>query len=206
MSSFRIGHSSKVEESTGQTGLVAIFAIGGICMFVVFGTLFYLSDVLEEQFHIEGVIKGCVLAIPLAALCLASFLTGKWIGQNKKRMKWITFIGIAILSACVLLCGMVLQIYMLIILLSLAGIGIGSALPCLDAMITEGIEKEERGTISSLYSSMRFIGVAAGPPAASLLIKISPRVMFYSISAVCMVAAILALFAIRPKQEDASSV
>ncbi|RNB67258.1 hypothetical protein EDM52_22920 [Brevibacillus invocatus] len=37
------------------------------------------------------------------------------------------------------------------------------ALPCLDAFITEGIKKEERGTISAIYSSMRFIGVALGP-------------------------------------------
>ena len=46
----------------------------------------------------------------------------------------------------------------------LSGIGIGVGLPCLDAFITSGIEKEERGTVSSIYSSMRFIGVAAGPP------------------------------------------
>ena len=40
------------------------------------------------------------------------------------------------------------------------GIGIGMALPCLDALITQGIEKEQRGTVTSFYSSMRFIGVA----------------------------------------------
>lgn len=48
--------------------------------------------------------------------------------------------------------------------MSIGGIGIGIALPSLDALITEGIEKEERGTISSFYNSMRFIGVALGPP------------------------------------------
>ncbi|TXK76391.1 MFS transporter [Paenibacillus sp. N3.4] len=181
--------------------LYAIFAIGGICMFVVFGTLFYLSDVLEDQYQLKGILKGCVLAIPLAALCTASFLTGKRIGQNKKKMKWITFLGIAILSVCILVCALIQNMYLLIALLSLSGVGIGAALPCLDAMITEGIEKEERGTITSLYSSMRFIGVAAGPPVASLLIKHSPGTMFYSIAACCVVAAVLALIAIRPKQE-----
>lgn len=51
----------------------------------------------------------------------------------------------------------------MLILLTINGVGIGLILPCLDALITEGINKEQRGTITSLYSSMRFIGVAAGP-------------------------------------------
>ncbi len=41
----------------------------------------------------------------------------------------------------------------------------------LDAIITENIKKEERGTISSFYSSARFIGVAAGPPIMSLVMN-----------------------------------
>lgn len=44
-------------------------------------------------------------------------------------------------------------------------------MPTLDALITENIEKEERGTISSFYSSARFIGVALGPPLMSILMK-----------------------------------
>jgi len=180
--------------------LYAIFAIGGICMFVIFGSLFYLSDVLEERFRLHGVIKGCVLAIPLAALCLVSYVSGRSIGKNKKRMKWMTFAGLAVLSASVLCGGFAQAIGWLIAWLCLAGVGIGAALPCLDAMITEGIEQKERGTISSLYSSMRFIGVALGPPAASLLVRLSPPAMFAAMAGVCAVAAVLALLAIRPRQ------
>ena len=51
------------------------------------------------------------------------------------------------------------------------GIAIGALLPALDAIITENIEKELRGTVSSFYSSARFIGVAAGPPIMSLAMK-----------------------------------
>ncbi|WP_144028652.1 MFS transporter [Paenibacillus ferrarius] len=185
--------------------LSAIFAIGCICMFVIFSTLFYLSDTLEGKYHIEGIWKGCVIAIPSAMLCLASFLTGKKIGQNKKLMKWITFLGIAILTASLVVCGFIQSLYWLIALISLAGIGIGVTLPCLDSLITEGIDKAARGTITSLYSSMRFIGVAIGPPLASILVKLSPQIMFYSISSTCVVAAVLALFAIKPSQEEKTS-
>ena len=44
-------------------------------------------------------------------------------------------------------------------------------MPALDAIITENIKKEARGTVSSFYSSARFIGVAAGPPIMSLAMK-----------------------------------
>ena len=86
--------------------------------------------------------------------------------------------------------------------LSAAGLGLGAALPCLDAFITEGIEKAERGTISSLYSSMRFVGVAAGPPAASLLLRQSVPLLLWVMAACAAAACLLALAAIRPKSDE----
>lgn len=53
--------------------LYALFAIGGICMFILFGVLYYLSETLESEFAMKGIVKGLVLAIPLAALCLFPF-------------------------------------------------------------------------------------------------------------------------------------
>ncbi|MDD9270543.1 MFS transporter [Paenibacillus sp. GCM10023248] len=178
--------------------LYAIFTIGCICMLVIFGVLFYLSDTLEEKYHLDGIVKGLVLAIPLAALCLASYIIGKTIGRNMKLMKWIAFAGILLVTISLFLNGLVHSLKMLITLISFGGIGIGVALPCLDALITENIEKPQRGTITSIYSSMRFIGVAAGPPLASILVKFSPQLMFYSIGGTGVIAAILALFAIKP--------
>ncbi|WP_028550241.1 MFS transporter [Paenibacillus sp. UNC451MF] len=185
--------------------LYAIFTIGGICMLVIFGVLFYLSDILEENYHIEGIIKGCILAIPLAFLCIASFVTGKIIGKNMVLMKWITFSGVTVLTASLLLIGFFHSVLILIIFICISGIGIGVVLPCLDALITESIEKSQRGTITSIYSSMRFIGVAAGPPLASILIKNSPSILFFSIAAACAIAAVLALLAIKPASKLSSS-
>ena len=44
--------------------LYAVFTVGGICMFVLFGVLFYLSTMLEETYQIVGMKKGILLAIP----------------------------------------------------------------------------------------------------------------------------------------------
>ncbi|MDR9854441.1 MFS transporter [Paenibacillus sp. VCA1] len=180
--------------------LYAIFAVGGISMFILFGVLFYLSETLESQYGLHGVVKGLVLAIPLALLCLASFVAGKVIGKHKKRMKWTGFCGMAVLTVCLVITGFSSQIIFVVAFFSLCGAGIGTALPCMDALITEGIEQKQRGTITSLYSSMRFIGVSLGPPAVSLLMKTNHWVLFGVMAVVGAVGGLLTLFAVKPEQ------
>src|SRR5690625_3515488 len=43
--------------------LIAVFIIGAILMFILFGFLFYLSSVLEDKFSIDGIKKGLMLEI-----------------------------------------------------------------------------------------------------------------------------------------------
>lgn len=195
---------SGIKEILHEKGrwLYAIFAIGGISMFVTFGVLFYLSETLESKYNLHGSSKGFVLAIPLALLCLASYISGKVIGQNKTLMKWLGFGGMVLLSAAMVITGFSKEIYFMVGLLSVSGIGIGVALPCMDALITEGIEKENRGTITSLYSSMRFIGVALGPPVVSLLMNRGHWVLFGTMAAVGIIGALLTLFAVTPNKES----
>lgn len=181
--------------------LMAIFFIGGVIMFVLFGILFYLSTILEEKYGIKGVMKGLVLAVPLLALSICSYIAGKKIKQNKIVMKWCTFISMVLLGGSAFLITFFENVYFLLGALFIAGIGIGAALPCLDALITEGIEKEARGTITSIYSSMRFVGVALGPPIYAVLMKSSHEMVFYTSAGVSILAAIAAFFAIKPEKE-----
>lgn len=182
--------------------LYAVFTIGCICMFIIFGVLFYLSTLLEEQHGIEGVKKGIILAIPLAALCLSSYVTGKGIGEEKIKMKWMTVVGLVLLTLSVFSISFSKDIYVLLTALVASGIGIGVALPSLDALVTEGIEMAERGTITSIYSSMRFLGVALGPPVFAVLMKASHFVLFITNTFVCIIALLIALFAIKPTAEE----
>ncbi|WP_028403188.1 MFS transporter [Ectobacillus panaciterrae] len=182
--------------------LVTIFVLGAVIMFVLFGILFYLSTILEKQYHIGGVWKGCILAIPLAALSLCSYITGRKIGNKKGVMKWCACIGFAILGGSFAIPLFLKGIYILVISLVIGGTGIGLALPSLDAMVTEGVEKEERGTITSLYSSMRFVGVAAGPPLYAFLMK-GPDSRVFCISGFLGIAgAVLVFLFIKPRGES----
>ncbi|MFC4597864.1 MFS transporter [Cohnella hongkongensis] len=183
--------------------LYGIFAIGGISMFAIFGSLFYLSETLEQH-GLKSVNKGLVLAIPLGGLCLVAFLSGKWIGKNKAKMKWTSLAGLTISTAALLALGLTNRdgIWWTVSMLTLSSSGIGAALPSLDALITEGIDKSQRGTVTSLYSSMRFIGVAAGPPVSALLMGVSSSALFLTAAAAGLVASLLNLFAIRPEKKD----
>ncbi|WP_273852977.1 MFS transporter [Guptibacillus spartinae] len=181
--------------------LTAIFAIGGVIMFVLFGILFYLAGFLEKEFQIVGVKKGAIIAIPLVALSLTSYIAGKRIGENKTTMKWCIFAGLSLLAAASIGVSFTERLWFMLLILFVAGIGIGMSLPCLDALITEGVKKEERGTITSLYSSTRFLGVAAGPPIYAILMKQSHEIVFYTSAAVTAVAILLCFVSIKPEAD-----
>ncbi|PGT86732.1 MULTISPECIES: MFS transporter [Bacillaceae] len=179
--------------------LFAIFTVGCIIMFVLFGILFFLSDMLEKQYNINGVKKGLVLAIPLLPLSVSSFISGKKIGQNKNLMKTVIIAGMGLVTISFIALRVQHTLIFLISFLVLTGIGIGITLPSLDALITEGIEKEERGTITSIYSAMRFIGVAAGPPVYSYLMSTSEHLVYYISAGSSVIAVMVVLLFIQVK-------
>lgn len=204
----RFIHNTKSIFAEHRHWLIAVFLIGAILMFVLFGFLFYLSSILEENYHYEGLKKGFLLAIPLAALCIASFITGKIMKDSLPKMKWISFFGIVLAGAAVIAQMLSDQFIYSISVFVFCGIGIGAALPCLDALLTQSIEKDMRGTITAIFSSMRFIGVAAGPPAVAILMKQNNQSVLFVLASLSIIAALLALKGINPegKKEKTADV
>ncbi|MCF6137482.1 MFS transporter [Pseudalkalibacillus berkeleyi] len=179
--------------------LFGTFIIGGINTFILFGFLIYLSSVLEDTYKVNGVAKGLYLAIPLLILCLASYFTGKRIGEETNLMKRLILFGNMLITISLITMVFMDSLSTIIIVLSATGLGIGICLPCLDALITEGIDKEERGTITSIYSSTRFIGVALGPPVVSILLKQSVNVVFITLAIICLISIIFTITTLKGK-------
>ncbi|MBM4761972.1 MFS transporter [Bacillus sp. B15-48] len=194
-----------VKEIFAKNGrwLYAIFFIGIIVMFVLFGVLFYLSEILESQYNIKNLKKGLFLALPLGALCLSSYITGKLIKENQVMMKWIAFGGLALLGGTIGILGFSKELWYLITVFLIGAIGIGASLPPLDTLITANIDKKQRGTITSFYSSMRFIGVAAGPPVIALMMKNFENMVFYLLTGLSLAGALVILMAIKPTKKGA---
>ncbi|USK36183.1 MFS transporter [Bacillus sp. F19] len=165
---------SNTKKTFHQEGkwLYLLFALGAFVMLILFAVLFFLSNHLEKVYLLKGIKKGFLLAIPLMVLCTSAFITGKCIKGNMKIMRIITIFSLLILSLSVPFIGYVkYNLFWLFFVTSIIGMAIGAMLPTLDAIVTENTEKEERGTITSFYSSARFIGVALGPPIMTAVIK-----------------------------------
>jgi ACDE family multidrug resistance protein len=181
--------------------LIPSFFAGSLALFILFGVLFYLSDTLEKApYEIDGVKKGFVLAIPLLCMVATSYTTGALIKKNGTLMRWLMNIGLSIMTVSLALSIFFFDnLYIFIGLLSLSGIGTGLLLPCLNTMITGSVEKEQRGMITSIYSSLRFIGVAFGPPIFEWMMKISNQIVFITVSSLAFITLGLVFFLIKPK-------
>ena len=164
-------NTKKVFKEEGKW-LYTIFLNGVLVMLILFSMLFFLSENLENVHDIKGIKKGFVLAIPLLLLCIASYISGRKIKGNLGRIKKIIIASLIAMSVSIVFVGFTSKkLIPLLVVTSIVGIAIGALLPALDTIITDNIRKELRGTVSSFYSSARFIGVAAGPPIMSLVMK-----------------------------------
>lgn len=177
--------------------LLTSYLAGASALFILFGVLFYLSQILEDKYRIDGLIKGGILAIPLLAMSTASYITGSKIKKQKKLMKTLIIIGMMLIGTPLGLASFIKNTYLLLFLLVVTGIGTGLVLPCLNMLITSAVSREERGIVTSLYGSVRFLGVAVGPPAFTWLMEQSRMLMFLSISGLAVLSAVLSMFLIR---------
>lgn len=182
--------------------LLTAFLVGSTGLFILFGVLFYLSDVIEDKFKIDGVIKGSILAIPLLGMVVTSYFTGVKIKKNDRLIRMLMLIGLITLAISLAVVAFFKQLYVMIGLLTLGSIGIGLLLPCLNTLITGAVEKSERGMITSLYGSVRFLGVAFGPPIFGWLMGISHKTLFFSVSGLAIVTFLLTLALINPAKRD----
>lgn len=182
--------------------ILVTYLAGGTCLFTLFGILFYLSDLLEEKHHIDGMVKGFILAIPLLVMVISSYLTGSRIGKNFERMKQLMIFGFLFMTISYGVLIFVNNLILFLIVLAFSSIGAGFILPCVNSFITGAVGKEKRGFVSSLYGSVRFIGVAVGPPVFARLMDWSRSGMFITIASFTLLVGLLVLLFIRVKGKD----
>lgn len=182
--------------------LFVTYIAGGTCLFTLYGILFYLSDILESKYQIEGVIKGLILAIPLLFMVSTAYMTGNKIGKDFPMMKRLMLVGFTLMTGAYLLLAFLKNPIIFVVLLALSGFGVGLSLPCINSLITGSVEKENRGFVTSLYSSVRFIGVAIGPPIFARLMDWSHIGMFISLTVLTFIVTLLILFLIKVTDKE----
>ncbi|MCL6593365.1 MAG: MFS transporter, partial [Alicyclobacillus sp.] len=137
--------------------LSVAYLCGATALFTLFGTLFYLSDWLEEQLGIGGLGKGGLLAFPLFVLVVTAVTVGVVIRKQTARMKWCLVLG-QLLMAVSFAAGVWLgqRAWTLMVCTSVAALGTGIVLPSLNMLITSSVGAAQRGRVTSFYGSVRF--------------------------------------------------
>ncbi|MEC0695650.1 MFS transporter [Bacillus atrophaeus] len=182
--------------------LFTAYLAGATCLFTLFGILFYFSDVLEKTYDTDGVKKGLILAIPLLVMCVTSYITGSKIGQKQSLMKKLIVLGLALMTISYAALSFFEQLVLFISILVISSVGTGLVLPCINSFITGAVGKDRRGFVTSLYGSVRFLGVAIGPPIFGRLMEWSRPGMFLSISGLTLAVGILVLLLVHVNQNE----
>lgn len=195
----------KLKEVFADKGtlLLASYLVGMIALFLLFGLLSYVSDVLEQDYDIFGITKGFVLAIPVAAMAATSYLSGTILAQKQAMWKPVILGGMTVTALSLAVLPLFPALIPFLVVLFVLGVSIGIILPPINTLITGAASADKRGVVTSLYGTVRFFGVAMGPPAFGLVVGMGQWVMFLGAAAVAVVAVIIGIFFITsPKQSS----
>jgi ACDE family multidrug resistance protein len=152
--------------------LLSSFLTGSLALFVLFGIMFFLSEHLEQRYHLSLIVKGLALAIPVLFMAVTSYITGAVIKKELALMKFLITAGLALMAGALVFMPLSDNTYLFFTAVSLIGIGVGLMLPCLTTLITSSVDLAKRGLITSLYGGVRFLGVAGGPAVFALLLPL----------------------------------
>ena len=182
--------------------ILTTFLGGAAVLFILFGTLSYLADILEKHFHYGEILRGMLIAIPVLASAVTSYISGTVL--QKKIASWarrIVVAGLALIALAMALEPIFVtsNVVWALLVLVFQGIGTGSVLPSINTMVTSATTSKERGVVTSLYGSVRFFGVAMGPPLFSMAMT-HRYLVFWAAAALAMLTALLSWFLIDEKR------
>lgn len=181
-------------------GLAACFTAGFLALFLLFGLLSYLADVLEEKLGIRGFTRGLLVAIPVLALTITSSSTGIYLQKHLgPPLKTAVLAGLVLVAAALVALALLPSGFLFLLPLTVAGVGTGLFLTGLNLLITSAAEGE-RGLVTALYGTVRFFGAALGPPALGLGLKLSRLPLFLGTAAITAVVLLSFWFLVNPQK------
>ena len=190
-----VGKIKSIFQTKG-TSLMGSYAAGSTVLLVLFGIMSYLSDVLETDFGLKGIIKGLALAVPVLAMSVTAFFSGKYLEKKQEQMKYFILVGLLLVAISLASMSIFKVNSVFLTAVVSTGIGTGLVLPAVNTLVTSSCRLEERGGITALYGGVRFLGVAAGPPSFSFLLGYGKTVMFSFGAILPALAFILSLWLI----------
>lgn len=180
--------------------LIGAFIAGTVVLFSLFGLLSFLSDQLEKAHH--GVfMRGMLIAIPVLLMAITAYVLGTVLKQYlAKIMKYTTVAGLAAVTIALSVYNFVPSLTLKLVFASLLGVGTGMVLPSLNTLITSAAAASERGLVTCLYGTVRFFGVAVGPPIFGLGDKFGQTTIFLATAGFAAVSGVLVMLLVNVKK------
>ncbi len=186
-----------------KAGSIAItFLAGALVLFILFGVLSYLADILETTFKYHELTRGLLIAIPVLASAIASYVSGTVLQARLAQWsKPVLAGGLALIGAAMLAVPFFVtrSATLTLAVLVFQGIGTGAVLPSINTMVTSATSSKERGVVTSLYGSVRFFGVALGPPLFSMAMR-HRYAVFWAAAGLAILASLIAWFFLNQRQ------
>lgn len=183
--------------------LLSTYFVGMAVLFTLFGVLSWVSDVLESDYSIFGLTKGFVIAIPVTAMALTSYISGALLADSKALWKPVIAGGSLLATIMLLLIPVFSTIFLFMGILTILGISIGVVLPPINTLITGATAADKRGVVTCLYGTVRFFGVAMGPPAFGLAINYGRWATFIGAAIITAIASVISFCFITPPHKQA---
>lgn len=181
--------------------LSAAFLSGMIVLFSLFGLLSLLSDLLEKDYHMRIFQRGLIIAIPVLLMAIISYILGIILkAQLTQIMKWTIIGGLALVALGLFLFPIINGIFTKVLFSTFIGMGTGLVLPSINTLITSSAPTSERGLVTCLYGTVRFFGVALGPPIYGMSLKYGLPTIFWTNVGLIAIIIILTLLLIHPDQ------
>ena len=177
--------------------LGACYLAGAVVLMILFGVLFYFSDLLESRFHVTGLLKGIVIAAPILIMSVTSFLVGVFMETHRNLLKVATWVGLFVVAAALGMSALITKALWLGVAMGFVGLGSGFVLPSLDTMVTSAAGGQARGMVTSVYGAVRFFGVALGPPAFGWLMEHGRFVVFVPPALLAGIAGVFVVIALK---------
>jgi len=163
-----------------------------ITVFIWFGNLYFLSDLMAEQMHISSLTRGLLLSIPIISMVITAIITGRYL-QRFSRPK--TIIAGLFLNGSTLIAATCLpQAFLLYGMVALIGVGMGLILPSLNYLIIGCVSDHQRGIVAAAYGSVRSLGSALAPVGFGLIMSYSRTLTLLVAGILTMLGATLAGF------------
>ena len=206
--------NSKKAQSTGEylknlasifkqkgVNLSMAFLCGMLVLFSLFGLLSFLSDLLEKTYHFKVFSRGLIIAVPVLVMAISAYILGTVLKAHLARiLKWTILGGLLMVGTGLFLFPLVNGVVFKVGVSTLIGLGTGAVLPSLNTLITSSAPTSERGLVTCLYGTVRFFGVAIGPPLFGLIDHYGQAPIFWVTAALILLAFLLTFFLINPQK------